>query len=94
MIRLETLIELKFLNSCFFELVLLLRFDRQFPVELFEATVSQSTVASPPSLVLFAWRDQTQVGAGGQVGRPGAPHAHEGPSWDCLGAPLLGGPSL
>ena len=30
-----------------FELVLLLRLDKQFPVEQFEATVSQSTVPSP-----------------------------------------------
>ena len=48
MIRLETLIELTILNSSFFELGLLLKLDRQFPVERFEATVAQSTVPSPP----------------------------------------------
>ena len=31
-----------------FELSLLLNLDKQFPVEQFEATVSQSTVACPP----------------------------------------------
>ena len=51
MIRLETLIELKFLNSSFFKLILLLELDKQFPVEQFEATVSQSTVPSPPLTV-------------------------------------------
>ena len=30
-----------------FELILLLKLDRQLPVERFEATVSQSTVPSP-----------------------------------------------
>ena len=32
----------------FFELILLLKLDRKLPVERFEATVSQSTVPSPP----------------------------------------------
>ena len=49
MTRLETLIELKFLNSRCFELVLLLKLNKQFPVEQVEATVSQSTLPSPPS---------------------------------------------
>ena len=31
-----------------FDLVLLLKLDKRFPVEQFEATVSQSTVPSPP----------------------------------------------
>ena len=31
----------------FFELILLLKLDKQFPVEQFESTVSQSTVPSP-----------------------------------------------
>ena len=31
-----------------FELLLLFKLDKQFPVEQFEATVSQSTVTSPP----------------------------------------------
>ena len=48
MIRLETLIELKSLDSSFYELVLLLKFDKQLPVERFEAAVSQSAVPSPP----------------------------------------------
>ena len=57
MIRLETLIELRLLNSSFraqisqfelCELILLLKLDKQFAVEQFEATGSQSTVPSPP----------------------------------------------
>ena len=50
MIRLETLIEPKCLNLSFSSFVLLLKLlklDKQFPVEQFEATVSQSTVPSP-----------------------------------------------
>ena len=39
----------KFINSCFFELILLSKFDNKFPVERFEAAVSQSTAPSPPS---------------------------------------------
>ena len=39
-----------------FELVLLLKLDKQFPVEQFEATVSQSTVPSPPSYALLRVR--------------------------------------
>ena len=47
MIRLEILIELKFLNSFkLFELFLLLKLDKQFSIEQFEPTVSQSTVSS------------------------------------------------
>ena len=38
-----------------FELLLLLKSDKQFPVEQFEATVSQSTVPSPP-LMSAVWR--------------------------------------
>ena len=37
-----------------FELFLLLKLDRQFPVEQFEATVSQSTVPCPP-LKVSVW---------------------------------------
>ena len=48
MIRLEALIELEYLNSSFSELILLSKLDKQFLVERFEATVSQSTVPSPP----------------------------------------------
>ena len=48
MIRLETLIELKFINSSCSNLSLLLELAKQFPVEQFEATVSQSRVPSPP----------------------------------------------
>ena len=47
MIRLETLIELKFLNSSSSSF-LLLKLDTQLLVEQFEATASQSTVPSPP----------------------------------------------
>ena len=46
-IRLETLIEVKFLDSSFLSLSSLLELDKQLPVEPFEATVSQSTVPSP-----------------------------------------------
>ena len=44
--RLETLIELKFLNFEFFEFILLLKLDKRLPVERFEAAVSQSAVRS------------------------------------------------
>ena len=47
MMRLETLIELKFDQFELFELVPLLKLDKQFPIEQFEATVSQPTVPSP-----------------------------------------------
>ena len=55
MMRLETLIQLKFLNSSFSSLSSLLKLNKQFPVEQFEAAVSQSAVPSPPpsSLVLM-----------------------------------------
>ena len=39
MIRLETLIQLKYLNSSFSSLILLLKLGKQLPVEQFEATV-------------------------------------------------------
>ena len=48
MIGLETLIELKFVSVSFSSLSSLLKLDKQFPVEQFEATASQSTVPSPP----------------------------------------------
>ena len=44
----ETLIELEFLDLRFSSFILLSKSDRQFPVEQFEAAVSQSTVPSPP----------------------------------------------
>ena len=73
MIRLQTRIELKFLNSCF-ERILLLKLDKQLRVEQFEATVSQSTVTSPPSETWggrSAGRRQSAsiVGGGGEVYR-------------------------
>ena len=43
-IRLETLIELKFLNSSFSS------FFQQFSIVQFEPTVSQSTVSHPPPM--------------------------------------------
>ena len=43
-----------------FELVLLLKLDKQFPVEQFEATVSQSTVPSP--LLSISVRVSVSVG--------------------------------
>ena len=42
--RLESFVELKVFIFQLFELVLLLKLDKQFHVEQFEATVSQSTV--------------------------------------------------
>ena len=55
MIRLETLIELKFLDSSFFFGVLLvLKSDKQSSIEQFEPTVSQSTVSSLPPRRLHA----------------------------------------
>ena len=39
----------------FFELVFFLKLDKQFPVEQFEATASQSTVPSPPSRPSYTW---------------------------------------
>ena len=47
MIWLETLVELKFISSFLFELILLSKFDKQSPVEQFEATASESIVPSP-----------------------------------------------
>ena len=41
------------------ELILLLKSDKQLPVERFEAAVSQSTVPSPP---LFMWAVSVQNG--------------------------------
>ena len=38
-----------------FELVLLLKSDKQFPVEQFEATASQSTVPSPLLMVMYIY---------------------------------------
>ena len=43
-----------------FELILLLNLDRRFPVEQFEATVSQSTVLSPPLTSLGVIVQQSQ----------------------------------
>ena len=39
----------QFVQFELFEFILLSKLDKQFPVEQFEATVSQSTVSSPPS---------------------------------------------
>ena len=47
MIRLETLIELKFLNSSFSNCFLLSELDNELSVERFEPTVSHSAVSSP-----------------------------------------------
>ena len=69
MIRLGTLIELKFSIQVFraqnykfefFELIILLKFDKQLAVERFEATGSQSTVSSP-SLNFAAWNVREHV---------------------------------
>ena len=44
----QAIIQLKFINSSFSSLSALSKLDTQLPVERFEATVSQSTVPSPP----------------------------------------------
>ena len=49
MIRLETLIGLEISQFEFFELIILSKLDKEFSIEQFEPTVSQSTVPSPPS---------------------------------------------
>ena len=51
-----------------FEPILLLKFDKRFPVEQFEATVSQSTVPSPPlkGCLLFLNEDVRQRAGAGQ----------------------------
>ena len=48
MLLLETLIRAQISQFEPFELILLLKLDKQFPVEQFEAAMSQSTVPSPP----------------------------------------------
>ena len=48
MIRLETLIVLKFLNLSCSSFILLLELNKQLPIEQFEPTAFQSTVPSPP----------------------------------------------
>ena len=52
--RLETLIELKFINSIVSSCCCILKLDQQFSIEQFEPTASQSTVSSPPLLVVVA----------------------------------------
>ena len=51
MIPLETVVELKFLNSSFSSLSSYFKLDKQFPVERFEAASSQSTVPQYPPLL-------------------------------------------
>ena len=50
MILLETLIELKLFNSFLSSCSPLMKVDKQFSVERFEPTASQSTVSFPPPL--------------------------------------------
>ena len=53
-----------------FEIILLLEFDKQFPVEQFEATVSQSAVPSPPlknTHVAYGCLDGWVGGLGGRL---------------------------
>ena len=52
MIRWETIIEFKCLDSSFPKLILSLKLDKRFPFEQFEATVSQSTVQDRPPLLI------------------------------------------
>ena len=47
-LRLECLIELRISQFVLFELILLLKLDKQLSVERFEAAASQLAVPSPP----------------------------------------------
>ena len=94
----ETLIELKLLNSSFlfelFELVLLYRSDKQFPVEQSEPTVSQSTVPSPPSQARERRRDrklpeEAPETADGEAGAPRHQAEHPSPQGDPIPPPPL-----
>ena len=55
-------------NFELFELLLLLKLDKQFPVEQFEAAVSQSTVPSPPSYLGSPHRDPSESRSRSQGG--------------------------
>ena len=56
-----------------FELCVLLNLDKQFSVEQFEPTVSQSTVPSPPSYDRARTRCQAPPGLGGREDDGGRP---------------------
>ena len=80
-----------------FELILLLKLDRQLPVEQFEAAVSQSTVPSPPP---YRWWPQLHAGSrgrglafGGSRWRSSGPRprTHECPKTIMTGTPFSGG---
>ena len=58
----EPLMEAQNYDFELFELIILSKFDKQFPVEQFEATVSQSTVPSPP-LLSYSSRSRAQTAA-------------------------------
>ena len=55
MVRLENPHRAQISRFELFELVLLVKSDNRFPVEQFEAAVSQSTVPSPPPLKTWRW---------------------------------------
>ena len=55
-----------------FELILLLKEDKRFPVEQFEATVSQSTVPSPPLSTEVTFGGQGDLSVCPLVGLTGA----------------------
>ena len=81
--RLDTLIELKFVQLYVFELIPLLKLDEQLPVEQFEVTVSQSTVPSPPLSILArnppgAGHNGAAGGGGGQRGFKGGKNGKKG----------------
>ena len=71
MIRLETLLELKLFTSSFSSFILLLKLDKQFPIEQFEATVSQSTVPSPPLKVTIVDMNEARIAAWNTDSQPG-----------------------
>ena len=73
MIRLETLHRAQISQFELCELILLLKLDKQFPVEQFQAAVSQSTVPSPPL------RDSLSSDLSREVPQPHTPAMY--PDW-------------
>ena len=61
-----------------FELILLLKLDKQFPAEQFEATVSQSAICCPPlngaSVWLGFWSSPSQSGSSPRDSAPNLPN--------------------
>ena len=76
-----------------FELILFLKLDKQFPVEQFEATASQSTVPSPPSYTpAFLIHARLPVPSACKSDHPssGLPSAR----LSCIGSQEIGGTTL